>query len=116
MIDLNFRLFQRPQAVAELEGYISYLETNRQGDKSLTFVEALVNEDPDRMELRRALATLYQRAGKTDQAVEQLDIVGNTLLDSGDKEGAIEAITMILTMNPPNSEQYRQVLQDLQSA
>jgi len=115
LIDLNFRLFQRPQAVAELEGYISYLETNRQGDKSLPFVEGLVNEDPDRMELRRALATLYQRAGKTDQAVEQLDVVGNTLLDSGDKEGAIEAITMILTMNPPNAEQYRQVLQDLQS-
>ncbi len=115
LIDLNFRLFQRAQAVAELEGYVAYLETNRQGEKALAFVQALLEEEPDRTELRRVLATLHQRAGNMEKAVEQLDMVGNALMDAGDREGTIEVITVILTLNPPNAEQYRQVLQDLQA-
>lgn len=115
LIDLNFRLFQRPQAVAELEGYVSYLETNRQGDKALDFVLGMLEEDPDRVELRRVLAAIYQRAGKIEQAVEQLDLVGNALMDAGDREGTAEVITTILTLNPPNAEQYRQVLKSLQA-
>ncbi|MEJ5225007.1 MAG: tetratricopeptide repeat protein, partial [Anaerolineales bacterium] len=115
LIDLNFRLFQRAQAVAELEGYVSYLETNRQGDKALAFVQSMLEEDPNRVELRRVLAAIYQRAGKVEQAVEQLDMVGNALMDAGDRDGTIEIITTILTLNPPNADQYRQVLQSLQA-
>lgn len=115
LIDLNFRLFQAPQAIAELEGYVSYLETNRQSEKALTFVQSLVDEEPSRIELRRVLAALYQRMGNIEKAVEQLDMVGNALMDAGDRDGTIEIITSILMLNPPNADQYRQVLQSLQT-
>jgi hypothetical protein len=51
-----------------------------------------------------------------DQAVEQLDLTKEILLENGDRVGAIAAVQRIVEFNPPDVENYKQTLTRLQSS
>jgi thioredoxin-like negative regulator of GroEL len=106
---------QFAQANAELESYLSYLQTNNRGEEGVPFIEELLAERPDDLILRRALAQAYQQAGRLADAVAQLDSLAESLLNNNKKEEAMVVINQILLMGPPNAEQYRQLLMQLQS-
>ena len=78
------------------------------------FLEEVLNERPSDMLVKRALAQAYQQAGRVEDAVAQLDTVADTLLSVGKKEEAMMIVNQILLLNPPNSEQYRQLLSQIQ--
>jgi tetratricopeptide (TPR) repeat protein len=115
LIELSLRLGQPAQANAELESYLAYLQTSNRGALGIPFVEGLLAERPDDPILRRALAGLYQQAGRPAEAVAQLDSLAESLLEAGKKEDALVIINQILLMEPPNANQYRQLLMQLQS-
>jgi thioredoxin-like negative regulator of GroEL len=106
---------QPAQANAELESYLTYLHTSNHREQGIKFVESLLEERPDDAILRRALAGQYQQAGRIDEAIAQLDSLAESMLEAGRKEEAMVLINQILLMNPPHSEQYRQLLIQLQS-
>lgn len=114
LVELNLRLGQESHAMTELEGFITYLESNRQADKLIKFLEDLVAEHEDQPLLRGALAEQLHRAGRTQDAVAQLDILGEAFLSAGKKREATEVIQKIILMNPPNVEDYRQLLEQIQ--
>lgn len=114
LIDLNLRLAQQPQAIAELENYISYLNTNGKGNQIIPFLEELVKENEDRVILRRALAEQYKQAGQTEAAIAQLDAIGEMLVKEGKTEEAVSTIQQILLMNPLNANEYQRLLRQLQ--
>ncbi len=115
LIDLNLRLAQQPQAVAELENYLSYLNTNGKSDQIIPFLEELVNENENRIILRRTLAEQYKQAGQTEAAIRQLDAVGEILVERGKTDEAAITIQQILLMNPPNAGEYQRLLQQLRT-
>jgi thioredoxin-like negative regulator of GroEL len=115
LIELSLRLGQPPQANAEIENYLTYLQTHGHSEKGIKFVEALLSDRPDDFVLRRALAQLYHQAGQVEDAVAQLDSLAESMLNVGQKEEAMVVINQILLMGPPNAEQYRQLLMQLQS-
>jgi tetratricopeptide (TPR) repeat protein len=115
LIELSLRMGQPAQANAELESYLTYLQTSNHREQGIKFVESLLEDRPDDMILRRALAGQFQQAGRIDEAVAQLDSLAESMLDLGKKEEAMVLINQILLMNPSNSEQYRQLLMQLQS-
>jgi tetratricopeptide (TPR) repeat protein len=115
LIDLNLKLAQQPQAIAELDNYISYLNTNRKSEQIIPFLEDLVKENEDRIILRRKLAEQYKAAGQTAEAIAQLDAVGEILVEEGKKDEAMNTIQQILLMNPPNADEYQQLLRQLQT-
>jgi tetratricopeptide (TPR) repeat protein len=115
LIDLNLRLAQQPQAVAELENYLSYLNTNSKGNQIIPFLEELVNENEDRIILRRTLAEQYKQAGQTEAAIGQLDAIGELLVGQGKMDEAVNTIQQILLMNPPNADEYKRLLQQLRT-
>ncbi len=110
LIELNLRLARPEQAMAELENYLAYLESNNKIQDAIIFLEDLVNEHSDQPILRRFLAGLYSKVGRVADAVAQLDAAGKLLLQKGDRDGAAEAIQQILRFNPPNAETYRNLL------
>ena len=114
LIDISLRLGQTSQAAAELESYVSYLQTSNNKEKVVPFIEGLLEERPDENMLIRALAQAYHQVGRVDDAVAKLDTIAESLLDDGKKEEALVIINQILLMNPPNAEQYRQLLMQLQ--
>lgn len=113
LIDLNLRLAQQPQAIAELENYLSYLVTNGKSEQKIPFLEELVKENEDRIILRRALAEQYKQAGQNESAIKQLDAIGEMLIEEGKNEEAANTIQQILLMNPPNAKDYRKLLSQL---
>ncbi|MGZ9234602.1 MAG: tetratricopeptide repeat protein [Anaerolineales bacterium] len=115
IIELSLRLGQSAQANAEIENYLTYLQTHGHGEQGIKFVEALLVDRPNDVVLGRALAQLYQQAGRVEDAVARLDSLAEALLDVGKKEEAMVVINQILMMSPRNAEQYRQLLMQLQS-
>ncbi|HXF84921.1 MAG TPA: tetratricopeptide repeat protein [Anaerolineales bacterium] len=114
LVELCLKLGQPAQAGAELENYITYLQANNRSAQAIPFIKDLLKERPDEPILRRALAQAYQQAGQIEEAVNELDALAESLLDTGKKEEAIEIVNQILLMNPPNANQYRQLLIQLQ--
>lgn len=115
LINLNMRLGEIPQAGAELDNYLAYLQNTGNRAEAIPFLEELVNEEPKQPVLRRALAEEYRLAERISDAVAQLDTLGDILLDSGDREGAMQAIEAIIAMNPPNVADYTALLAKVRS-
>jgi len=115
LIELNFRMGQPDKAMSELENYITYLESQRKQDQTFPFLEDLIKEHEDQPLLKRTLAAQLHAAGRTDDAITILDALGESLVESGNKPGAMEVINQIVLMNPTNVQDYRQLLSQLQN-
>jgi tetratricopeptide (TPR) repeat protein len=113
-VELNFRLGREDQALSELDNFLAYLSDNNQKDQALAFMERLAEEYPDRVHVRRRLADLYQYLDRIGDAVAQLDAIGELLLEAGDRPGAIQAVEMILGLDPPNKTDYELLLVQIQ--
>jgi len=115
LIDLSIKLGQSAQAAAELESYLSYLQTSNNRARTIPFLEELLEEHPDDGTLIRTLGQAYYQAGRVEDAVAKFDGLAESLLEADKKEEAIVVINQILLMNPPNADQYRQLLIQLQN-
>jgi tetratricopeptide (TPR) repeat protein len=113
LVELNFKLGQETQAMVELDNYLSYLISSGRIEAAIQFVEAVVNENPKRPHVRRRLAELYRKTGRTADAISQLDAAGEALLDAGDRTGALQVIETIVSMNPANAAAYQELLVQL---
>jgi tetratricopeptide (TPR) repeat protein len=114
LIDLNLRLGQDTTALAELDSYIVFLESNKEQEKVIAFLEELVKEHPDYLEFHQRLAELYRQAGRITDAVNEFDRVGDLFLDAGNKTATIAVIQTIISLRPPNVADYRAILEQLQ--
>jgi tetratricopeptide (TPR) repeat protein len=110
LIELNIRLGQEAQALTELNNFMSYLTSSGQREEIVLFLEELEREIPNQVIIRRHLAEAYRQVGRIAEAINELDTLGEMLLDAGDKAAAAEVIESILVLNPQNREQYRRLL------
>ncbi len=115
LVELNLRMAQTDKAMNELENYVTHLESQNKGDLAVLFLEDLINEHPDQVLLKRALAMLYFRVGRMDEAISILDTLGEKLMEIGNRQEALEVINQIVMMNPPNVEEYRKLLFQMQN-
>src|SRR5258706_1595336 len=115
LIELNLRMAQPAKAMSELENYITYLESQKNRELALPFLEDLIKEYDDQPLLKRALAAQLHQQGRTEEAVNLLDALGESLVETGNKPAAMEVINQIVLMNPSNVEDYRQLLLQLQT-
>ncbi len=114
IIELNLRMAQHPQALSELDNFITFLQTNNKAAVAISFLEDLVKDQDDQPILKRVLAEQLHRAGRTNEAITQLDALGEMLVTEGKKKDALEVINQIVLMNPPNVQDYRQLMVQLQ--
>jgi tetratricopeptide (TPR) repeat protein len=115
LIELNIRMNQQPQGAAELDNLVTHLDGAGRRADAIPFLEELVSENPQQAFIRFALAEQYRHANRIPDAINQLDSLGEELLNAGDREGAIQAIEAIIAMNPPNQANYQLLLQKIKS-
>jgi tetratricopeptide (TPR) repeat protein len=115
LIELNLRMSKVDSAMNELENYTSHLESQNKNELALGFLDELVREHSEQPLLKRTQAALLHRMGRTNEATPILDALGDMLLEQGDKQGAIDVINQIVLMNPPNVEEYRQLLNQMRN-
>jgi tetratricopeptide (TPR) repeat protein len=115
VIDLNLRLGQEEQAAKELDGYLEFLvQANRSSD-ALDLLEEMAREHPGKQTLHSRLADAYRAAGRKADAIAQYDALGEIQLDAGQVEAAARTIQTILSLDPPDSEGYHELLRNLQA-
>jgi tetratricopeptide (TPR) repeat protein len=115
IIQLNFRMGQEQQALAEMDNYLAYLSSTNQHQILGVFLTSMVNEHPENITVRRRLADAYRQFGQLTDAILQLDTIGEMLLQAGDRTGAMQTIETIITLSPPNKTEYITLLRQLQS-
>ena len=113
IINLYVRLGQPNQVYAEIDNFIANLDSNGLRADAIPFLEGLLEEYPDLVILRRYLAEEYRMAGRVNDAILQLDSLGEIFLDAGDTNAAIQAMESIIALNPPNIDHYQLIIKKL---
>ncbi len=116
LVDLHFRLANQRQAIAELDGYLKQLISQRNLAPAATLLEELLNNHPDDPALIARLARVYQDQGRKADAITRYDQLGDLQLQSGQRDQALETIRTILTLGPDDPAPYQQLLSQLQSS
>jgi tetratricopeptide (TPR) repeat protein len=115
VVDLNFQLGDSAAAVAGLDAYIRYCITNGHTDRIVATLEDQARRYPNEVSIRQRLADVYQQAKRPQDAIAQMDAIGELFLDSGRVTEAADVIRKIIDMNPPDIEGYRNLLSQLET-
>jgi tetratricopeptide (TPR) repeat protein len=110
LVELHTRLGQTEQITAELDGFLTYMAGAGKPDEAVPFLKGLVKEHGDQPLFRRALAAQLHRLGRTQEAVGELDALGEALFEEGRKDEAADVVSQIVAMDPPNAGEYRKLL------
>ena len=113
LVLLNFRLGQDAVALSEVDSFNGLLESAGRRGQAIDFLHDLLVEQGGNLDLRRRLADLYAREGRTAEAVAQLDAVAEAYMDTGKTLEAINMMETIIALRPPNVNDYKTALEEL---
>lgn len=114
LVDLNIRLNRDVDAMNELADFAIKMDSLNQQDKMLKFTADLIKEYPDNAEMHRFYAERLRLGGRLKEAALELDKAGDLYMAQGNHAAAAGIIETILTLNPPNAEQYQRLLAKIQ--
>jgi tetratricopeptide (TPR) repeat protein len=115
IVDIHFRLGNDQAAYAELDNYLKLLEKKNRGPDAVSFIYALIADQPEKPELRGRLAEFHLREGKVGMAISELDQLAIYYEDNGDIPNAVRTVEQILELEPLNREEYETALLRLRS-
>jgi hypothetical protein len=82
-------------------------------DRALALLQEAVRFHPQQMALRARLARAYIDVGLREEAIKELDMLGELQLDAGLREQAMATVRFIISLEPKNIEAYRQLLSQI---
>jgi tetratricopeptide (TPR) repeat protein len=113
LIDLNYRLGRTKEADGETVALVDYYRQHGTMERAVALLQEAVRLQPQQMALRARVARAYIDAGLKDQAIQELDTLGELQLDAGLREQAMATVRFIISLKPKNVEAYRQLLAQL---
>ena len=113
IVDLYIRLGKLPQADAEIDNFFVQLSSNYKRDEAMRFLEDLLVIHPREELLIRHLAEEYRLAGRVEKAVEQLTVLEDIYSEGNNKSGAMQVLESIISLNPPERDDYLKKLNAL---
>lgn len=116
IIELNLRLGQEQQAINELDEYISVQDLSGESQGTVEFLEKICDENSGKVLFRQRVVDYYLQRGLQEKAIEQLDDLGEILINEGEKEQALLVINKIIELDPPNKGEYQELISLLQAA
>lgn len=115
IVDLSYRLNKPHLAEKEIDRYLALFDPRQNKQAVEEYLKGLNAEVPREEYIIRQLIEFYKTLGLTDQAISELDGLGDMLLDAGRKDDAVAVIQEIVSLNPPNLEAYQKLLGQLQA-
>lgn len=115
LFDVNLRLGQQSQAMAELDNYLNHLISLSRTSDALEYLNAKILEYQNQPALYQRLAELYRLTGRKEDAINQLEIAKEMYMQSGNHQATIETINAILALNPVNASAYQRMLIELKA-
>ncbi len=115
LVELNFRLGQDDAALAELDSAVAFFEKNQQVPMAVEFIVNAIIQRPEKRDLRSRLLVLANRIGDVTTIVEKIDHKAEGLMEAGNKPGAVSLLEAIISLYPPNVEEYKKVLENIKA-
>ncbi len=115
LIDLYTRIGLPSAAMNELDAYIKLLESASQFEKAEQFLASLLEEQPDHLDVQKRLVHFYHNQNKLPVAIEKLDALAEKCLREENREGALNTLQTIISLDPPNSNDYRRLYDELKN-
>ena len=110
LIDLNYKLGRIKQADKETITMYEHYRSQGEGERALALLEEAVRLQPQQMPLRARLARAYIDAGMREEAIHELDTLGELQLDAGLRNQAMATVRFIISLGPKNVDAYRDLL------
>jgi hypothetical protein len=110
---LLYRLGQPRRAAAELDGLLEAYRDQGRPDRVFAVLDDVVDRWPDVVPLRARLAQAHLNAGHKKEALKHLDHLGALQLEAGRVAQARATIEAIVALQPPNVDEYRTLLEQL---
>ncbi len=113
IIDLEFRLQQTAAGLRDLEELLTRFRTQGAPQKISGVLEGLAKSYSSEPALRALLAQHYLGVGNSSKAIRELNALGELQLGAGAKAAAAATIRQIIALNPPQVQDYRQLLEQI---
>lgn len=114
IVDLNYRLGKSHVAVREIDRFLALFDPRENQQVLEEYLTSLNTEIPRELNIIRRLVDFYKGLGLNEQAISELDVLGDMLLEAGRREEAVAVIQEIISLDPPNVEAYQKLLGQLQ--
>ena len=115
IVDLNYMLNKSHAAEKEIERFLLHFDPVENKDIVEDYLTSLNAEVPGEGFIIRQLIDFYKELGLHEQAISELDGLGEMLLDAGRKDDAVVVIQEIISLDPPNIEDYQKLLEQLKN-
>ncbi len=113
LIDLRYRLGQEDIALTELDSLIVHYGKEQESRKIIETLRELVDSRPRDIPLRSRLSRVYVDAGMKEEAIAELDTLGELQIEAGLKRDTIETLRTIVSLKPKDKAGYTQLLRQL---
>ncbi len=113
LVDLHYRQNSPTEAIKKLDALLRIYAKNKQPNRITQLLEELVTTYPNDTGLRSRLAAIYTQLKRKNDAIRQLDALGELQLEAGAHQEATNTIRQIIALNPDGVEDYRKLLMQL---
>jgi tetratricopeptide (TPR) repeat protein len=113
LVDIHYRQNNPIEAIKKLDALLRIYAKNRQPNRITQLLEELVTTYPSDTGLRSRLAAIYTQLKRKDDAIKQLDALGELQLEAGLHQDAVNTIRQIIALNPDGIDEYKKLLLQL---
>ncbi len=113
LIDIHYRQNNTVEATKKLDSLLGIYAKSKQINRITQLLEELVTMYPNDTGLRSRLAAIYRQLNRKEDAIKQLDALGELQLEAGQHQDAVSTIRQIISLNPPGLDDYRKLLSQL---
>lgn len=115
LIDLYLRIGLPSGAMNELDAFLRLLETAGHSDRAERFLDSILDDRPDNIDIQKRLIRFYQNQNKQAEIIAKLDALAEKCLRQENRDGALATLQNLITLNPPNSNDYRRLYEELRN-
>jgi tetratricopeptide (TPR) repeat protein len=113
LVDIHFSQNNSVEAIKKLDVLLGLFAKSKQPNRITQLLEELVAIYPNDTGLRSRLAAIYRQLKRKEDAIKQLDALGELQLEAGSHQDAINTIRQIISLNPDGLDDYKRLLQQL---
>ena len=113
LMDLYFKQGKPEQALTEIQTLVQRYEQDKQPQEVIKVLREAVKLRPNEMALRARLSRAYIELGMKQEAIGELDALGELQLEAEMRDQAIQTIRLIISLEPANVRAYKQLLYHL---
>ena len=115
LVDLYLRIGVPAAAMNELDGYLRVLANSSAPSKAASFLDDLLKERPESVEIQKRLVSYYSAKGELPFAIERLDALAEKSLGEENIPATLATLQHIISLRPSNVTDYQKLYQELKN-